>query len=222
MTKRWPIAVLGLVAGAVLASRYRERLTRVMENVHTYSAPSAAIYDAVASPVLDGFFTRIAAELTDGRSAPRVLEIGCGPGRLTSRIAELSRDARVVGSDIDPAMLERAEAWADQAGVDERVRFAYAEAGSLPFRDGSFDAVVSTLSLHHWPDPAKGLAEIRRVLRPGGVARVYDIADWISRLEPGAATSPGDSLFGGGWTRRITTRVGPVPLVYTAELIAAG
>jgi SAM-dependent methyltransferase len=42
--------------------------------------------------------------------------------------------------------------------------------------------VVSTLSLHHWPDPTRGLAEIRRVLRPAGEARIDDVADWIPRL----------------------------------------
>ena len=45
---------------------------------------------------------------------------------------------------------------------------------SLPFPDGSFDLVVSTLSLHHWADPQAGLAEIARVLRPGGRALIWD------------------------------------------------
>ena len=46
---------------------------------------------------------------------------------------------------------------------------------SLPFESGSIDLVVSTLSLHHWPNPGAGFAEIARVLRPGGVALVYDL-----------------------------------------------
>jgi SAM-dependent methyltransferase len=47
--------------------------------------------------------------------------------------------------------------------------------GSLPFPDASFDLVVSALSMHHWAEPEKGLAEIGRVLRPGGRALVWDL-----------------------------------------------
>ena len=84
--------------------------------------------------------------------------------------------------------------------------------------------MVSTFSLHHWPNLAKGLEEIYRVLRPGGVARVYDVVDWIRRFEQGGAgiselakESPfGD---GGAFKQSITTRLGPIPLVYRAELL---
>jgi SAM-dependent methyltransferase len=49
----------------------------------------------------------------------------------------------------------------------------------MPLPDGEFDGVVSTLSLHHWPEPTHGLAEIHRVLKPGGEARIYDLAHWL-------------------------------------------
>lgn len=169
--------------------------------------------------MLDGFFTRIALDLLDGRTRCRVLEIGSGPGRLASRIAELGRDAQVVGSDVAPAMIDRARTWSERSGVAARVRFVAADAGALPFRGETFDAVVSTLSLHHWPDAAAGLGEIRRVLRPGGVARIYDVADWINSFEPGGMHATNDALFASaGWTRATTTRLGPIPLLYTAAL----
>lgn len=218
MKRRWPAAAVALLAGVVAGARYRDRLARVARDVRTFSAPSAGIYDALASPMLDGFFTRVALDLVEGHPAARVLEIGSGPGRLASRIAEMARDARVVGSDISPEMLARATSWAERSGVAGRVRFVLADASSLPFADGSFDAVVSTLSLHHWPNAAVGLREVRRVLRPGGIARVYDIADWVTRFEPGAEAVRGDALFADGWTRRIVTRAGPVPLLYRADL----
>lgn len=206
------------VAAAVAGARYRDPLLRAVRNVRTFSAPSAAIYDALASPVLDGFFTRVALDLVEGRADARVLEIGSGPGRLASRIAEVARDARVVGSDVSPEMLARASSWADRSGVASRVRHVLADASALPFADGSFDAVVTTLSLHHWPDAAAGLREVRRVLRRHGIARVYDVADWVTRFEPGGNTVSGEELFGEGWTRRIVTRVGPVPVLYRADL----
>jgi SAM-dependent methyltransferase len=98
---------------------------------------------------------------------------------------------------------------------------------ALPFGEASFDVVVSTLSAHHWPDPAGGLAEIHWVLRPGAVAWIYDLADWITRLERhGAAIADlaADSPFDGrgACTQRSTSRVGPIPLVYRVELRREG
>ena len=61
---------------------------------------------------------------------------------------------------------------------------------TLPFADGSVDLVVSTLSLHHWDDPAAGLDEIVRVLAPGGQAWIYDFRP---ALTADATRSPGDS-----------------------------
>jgi ubiquinone/menaquinone biosynthesis C-methylase UbiE len=73
------------------------------------------------------------------------------------------------------------------------------DVAALPFGEASFDVVVSTLSAHNWPDPAAGLAELYRVLRPGGVAWVYDLADWITRPErhgPGLAELASAGSFG--------------------------
>ncbi len=81
--------------------------------------------------------------------------------------------------------------------------------------------MVSTFSAHHWPNPAAGLAEIYRVLRPGGIARIYDLVDWIGRFEQqgaGIAELAKDSPFGGHGRHSVTTRVGPIPLVYRADL----
>ncbi len=62
------------------------------------------------------------------------------------------------------------------AGLQPRVAFELADAARLPFKDGSVDVVVSSLSLHHWDQPCAVFAEVRRVLRPGGSALVYDLA----------------------------------------------
>jgi SAM-dependent methyltransferase len=122
-----------------------------------------------------------------------------------------------------PDMVERASKLAARSGVADRVAFGVGDVAALPFGDGTFDAVVSTFSAHRWPDRAAGLAELYRVLRPGGVAWVYDLADWITGLErhgPGLAELAGDSPFAGrgACTHRSISRVGPIPLIYRAEL----
>jgi SAM-dependent methyltransferase len=89
----------------------------------------------------------------------RVLEVGPGPGELSARIAaELG--AQVVAVDVSERMVELAR----ERGVDARV----GDVQALPFEDGSFDLVVAAWMLYHVPDLDLGLAEIVRVLEPGG------------------------------------------------------
>lgn len=133
-------------------------------------------YDAMSRLVLRSFYGRVAADV--GAVAPhgaRVLEVGCGPGHLSIQLAR-QHGLEVTGLDLDPAMIERARANADRAdGGEPRPSFLVGDVASLGFPDGSFDLVVSTLSMHHWDDPPAGLAEIGRVLRPGGRALVWDL-----------------------------------------------
>jgi ubiquinone/menaquinone biosynthesis C-methylase UbiE len=122
-------------------------------------------------------FRRIASDVAASTPAgAEVLEVGCGPGRLSILLAR-EHGLGVTGLDLDPAMIERARA---NAAVDDRhprgrgPTFLVGDVGSMPFPDDSFDAVVSTLSMHHWDDPAAGLAEVARVLRPGGRVLIWD------------------------------------------------
>src|SRR5262249_60382066 len=122
----------------------------------------------------------LAPRLSADAAAPaparaRVLEVGCGPGRLAIRLAR-QHGLDVTGLDLDPAMIQRARANAAHPGNgDQRwPSFLVGDVAALAFPDRSFDLVVSTLSMHHWADPAAGLAEIGRVLRPGGRALIWD------------------------------------------------
>ena len=106
----------------------------------------------------------------------RVLEIGCGTGNLALRAQRMHPDAEVVGIDPDPLALERARRKADRAGLP--VRWDRGKAGELPYPDESVDRVLSALMFHHLDDAEKksALAEVRRVLRPGGQLHLVDIA----------------------------------------------
>lgn len=92
----------------------------------------------------------------------RVLDLACGTGLLARRLRDAFPDARVVGCDFSRGMLGRATARQPDGA------FARADAAHLPFRDGAFDAVVSTEALHWFPDQVGALAECRRVVVPGG------------------------------------------------------
>jgi SAM-dependent methyltransferase len=137
----------------------------------------AALYDALGHRFLLGsLFERIAADIAaNSPDGARLLEVGCGPGRLSILLAR-RYGLDVTGLDLDPAMIERARANAERSGNGggRRPSFLVGDVSSLAFPDGSFDVVVSTLSLHHWADPTAGLTEIGRVLSSGGRALVWD------------------------------------------------
>jgi ubiquinone/menaquinone biosynthesis C-methylase UbiE len=115
-------------------------------------------------------------ELAGIESGHRLLEIGCGPGGLVLRAQRMHPDAEVVGLDPDPLALARARRKAEHAGLP--VRFDQGKAGELPYSDESFDRVLSSFMFHHLDDDEKrrALAEVRRVLRPGGQLHLVDVA----------------------------------------------
>ncbi len=120
------------------------------------------------------------------RPGMRLLDGGCGPGTMTIDLAEIVAPAEVVGIDIEPSQIELARTTAAERGVSN-VRYEVADLYSLPFPDESFDAVLLHGVLEHLSDPVRGLREVLRVLKRGGVlgARHADFGGFL--LEP---TSP--------------------------------
>ncbi|MBX3706731.1 MAG: class I SAM-dependent methyltransferase [Pseudomonadales bacterium] len=123
------------------------------------------------------------------RPGERLLELGCGTGSLTVRLAAAAPDASIVAVDPDPRALVRARR--RSAGLPGRIQFHEAYADRLPdadpFRSGSFDRIVSSLVFHHLDRAAKvaTLAGARRLLRPGGALYIADWAearDWGQRV----------------------------------------
>src|SRR5215468_93427 len=106
-------------------------------------------------------------------SAHRVLDVATGPGEAASlALDRVGPSGVVVGADISPAMLHAAKTRLP----DRRFQPVAADGEALPFRDGAFDAVICQLGLMFFPDPARGLEEFRRVLRPRRRAAVCVIS----------------------------------------------
>ena len=103
-----------------------------------------------------------------------VLDLGAGTGTLAIRLKQRQPAARVVGLDADPEILALARSKAAEAGVE--IELVEGMSNHLPFEDGSFDKVVSTLFFHHLDGDGKRatLTEVARVLRPGGELHVGD------------------------------------------------
>jgi len=104
----------------------------------------------------------LAADLTGVGGGDVVVDIGCGPGVAARHAA--SRGATVVGVDPAPVMLRVARLRRSRTAV----RYLEGAAEALPLDDGFATVVWSLATVHHWADVDAGLAEVRRVLRPGG------------------------------------------------------
>ncbi len=115
---------------------------------------------ATYRPVHDAVLRALATE-----RCRRVLDVGCGTGRLVERLVDAGGPDRVVGCDFSAGMLREAAARLQGSAGATLVQ---GDATRLPFRDGVFDAAVSTEAFHWFPDQAAALRELRRVLRPGG------------------------------------------------------
>jgi SAM-dependent methyltransferase len=127
--------------------------------------------DRIAAPM-----NALVLAALDPRPGETVLEIGFGGGGLMAGI--LAAGARPVGADVSAQMVARARR---RFGTNVDVALASVEA--LPFADGSADKAASVNNLYFWPDPAGGLAELARVVRPGGLLCVAfeapeELAKW--------------------------------------------
>ena len=126
------------------------------------------LLNAVLSFGADAGWRRRAARAADLGGSGRALDVACGSGRLTRELHRLAPGGLVVGLDFSLRMLEVA------AEVAPGARYVRADALRLPFPEGSFEAVTMAFGLRNLTDAEAGLAEMLRVLRPGGRAVVLE------------------------------------------------
>jgi ubiquinone/menaquinone biosynthesis C-methylase UbiE len=138
----------------------------------------------------------------------RILDVGCGTGRLLRQARQQYLSAMLVGVDIAWGMVATAAA---MTAEEMAIRHLRAAAEQLPFEDRTFDLVVVTMSLRHWTDPSAAIAQIDRVLTLGGVLVVADVFPTHQRRGLPVTVQ---------WRRRHSPSGAPAELA--AELIANG
>ncbi len=133
-------------------------------------APLAGRYDRLAEILSMGQNRRWRRAMVDRiiPSSPLlVLDVACGPAGVTRALAERT-DAYVIGLDLSDTMLDQASTNIARAGLPRRVGLVLGRGEQLPFPDACFDALTFTYLLRYVADPAATLAELARVLKPGG------------------------------------------------------
>ena len=147
------------------------RSTVHTEVVQRQFGEQASAYLSSAVHAQGSEFALLQAELA-GHADARLLDLGCGAGHVSFHVAPLV--AEVVAYDLSQQMLDVVGAAAIERGLNNIVTERGA-AERLPFADASFDFVFSRYSAHHWSDLGLALREVRRVLKPGGVAAFVDV-----------------------------------------------
>jgi len=134
------------------------------------------LYDAVVRVTTrERRFKRALIRQAELRAGHAVLDLATGTGTLAVWMKQAEPQTMVTAADIDPGILARAQRKAGTAGTE--IGFELADCRALPYPDGSFDRVVSSLLFHHlrWPEKILAAREVFRVLRPAGELHV---ADW--------------------------------------------
>ena len=139
-------------------------------------APRADRYVTSAVHSSGADLDQLEAEMR-GQSTARVLDLGCGGGHVSYRVAP--HVAQVVACDLTQAMLDAVARTARDRGL-ANIAVQQAPAERLAFEPASFDAVLCRFSAHHWQDLEAGLREARRVLAPGGRAIFIDTVAWAN------------------------------------------
>lgn len=154
-------------------------------------------YTAGYSAPLVSFMARHTAEthaeffLAELKPGWRLLDAGCGPGTITLGLARRVAPGQVIGIDVEESQFERSRQEAKREGLN--LEFHAASVYELPFQDGSFDAVFSHALLEDLSDPAAAVAELRRVLKHGGLIGVR-ASDLGGLLLEAASDGPAQAL----------------------------
>jgi len=160
-------------------------------------------------------------EVAPDQPVNHIVDVGCGTGRLLRRAAVRWPAAVLVGVDPAESMIDVARRLTPQA------TFEVAQAAKLPLAAEGADVVFSSVSMHHWPDPAAGLREAARVLQPSGRLVLADVAvprwlGWLWRSGKGTKADLMRLVVGAGlMVVRLQPLLGGVVLVITADKVRA-
>ena len=144
-----------------------------------FSGPVSKLYERYLVPLIFEAYAHDLVNRLESRSVKRVLEIAAGTGVVTRTLASvLPERVVIIATDLNQAMLDEASA----VGTARPVEWRQADAMQLPFADGTFDAVVCQFGVMFFPEKAKALSEVRRVLRSGGVF-IFNVWDRLEENE---------------------------------------
>lgn len=170
-------AVMGLVAFVIIAVKEKSHMgVQTGKQVGSFLADKrraisfygvfSKVYDAVNGFFYTDTMRNKVAELANIRQHSRVLDVGCGTGYTTEAVLKKASLGEVVGIDLTPQQLGKAANKLKPKSA--LVNLSRGDTENLPFRDNTFDAVVSVGAVEYFPNPERALKEMARVVKLGG------------------------------------------------------
>ena len=151
----------------------KEKVQQMFDNI----APTYDKLNHIMSLSVDKLWRRHALkEIVDG-TPQRILDVACGTGDSTISIARAAAEGtKVTGADISEGMMALVMEKAGKAGVKDRIDLQVADGEALPYGEETFDRVTCAFGIRNFEHKEKGLAEFRRVLKPGGKAVILELS----------------------------------------------
>ncbi len=150
-------------------------LPRVLEPEAMDTPDEAREYDAMDHSAVNARFVADFLAAHGPCRGGAILDVGTGPARIPIALAQADSLAPILGIDLARHMLDRARRNVDEAGLSERIKLQHIDAKGVPYPDGQFEAIISNSIVHHIPDPSPALAEMVRLVAPGGTLFVRDL-----------------------------------------------
>ena len=169
-------------------------LARVLEPEAMDTPEEADAYDRMDHADVNARFVADFLELRGPCRGGTIVDVGTGPGRIAIALCRADSGAIVLGVDLAEAMIQRALINVRDEGLGERIRLRSGDARTLDLPSNGFEGVISNSIIHHIPDPSPVLAEMIRLVRPGGTLMVRDLVrpDDAARLNQLVATYAGN------------------------------
>ena len=150
------------------------------------TSPIAAMFDRISpkydalnhllSLNIDKVWRKKTAKTVSSFFPKTILDLATGTADLAIELAKRNPQAHIIGVDFSEKMLEIGKAKIAKQGLDSQIELQWGNATSLPFEDNSFDTVTVAFGVRNFEDLSKGLSEIRRVLKPGGLAFILEFS----------------------------------------------
>ena len=170
------LVVLAILTSLVVSGLSRIHIPRKPGLEGIKDPESVEAYDRISRwPQFRLLRRMIARKLANYQPEGILVDVGCGPGRLTLLISQHHPDLHVVGVDAADEMIRTATLNARLLGLSNRAEFHLGDVTDLRMADNTIDFALSTLSLHHWSDPSHSFSEIHRILKPGGQLLLFDL-----------------------------------------------
>jgi ubiquinone/menaquinone biosynthesis C-methylase UbiE len=143
----------------------------------------ASSYEKASRMVVDGYYSQVADEIVFHIRQGSILDLGTGPGYLPIEIVKRAADIHITGVDLSRKLIHMARVNAQMEGLSSQLSFEVGNSTRLQFDDAVFDMVISTGMLHSLKNPVNVLKEIKRLLKQGSEAWIYDPANVIQYID---------------------------------------